>query len=194
MAYLLRGTNLGNCHCHGVCPCNVDLPPSGPEAGCKGWMVLHISEGHKDDVDLSGVNVALVYSFPGKPSEGNWKIGIVADTDSSDEQAQALEAIFTGKDGGPWGDFAGLFGDYLGLKRARVTFSDGDAPSASVEGSGELTFEPLRDMQGQQTVLRNAVFAMGPELKAGQSSGHVEVFDMSFDAAWGELTEVEFAS
>jgi hypothetical protein len=58
-----------------------------------------------------------------RPSAGDWRIGIIADTDSSDEQVAALETIFTGKDGGPWGKFAGLFSEYLGLHRARVTYS-----------------------------------------------------------------------
>ena len=194
MAYLLRGTNLGNCHCHDICPCNVDMEPNGPGGECRGWMVMHISEGHKDDVDLSGLDVALVYTIPGRPSGGGWRIGIIADTETSDDQAEALEAIFTGKDGGPWGDFSGLFSDYMGLERASVTYSDGETPTASVQGAGELTFEPLRDMQGNPTVLTNSAFGMGPELGMGKGSGHVETFGLSFDSAWGELTQVEFAS
>jgi hypothetical protein len=157
-------------------------------------MVMHIDEGHKDDVDLSGLDVALVYTIPGQPSAGGWRIGIIADTGASDEQAEALEAIFTGKDGGPWGDFSGLFSDYMGLERASVTYSDGETPTASVQGAGELTFEPLRDMQGNPTVLTNSAFGMGPELGMGKGSGHVETFGLSFDSAWGELTQVEFAS
>lgn len=54
------------------------------------------------------------------------------------------------------GDFAGLFGTYWGLERARVSFSDGETPSASVEGHGELSFEPFPDFAGNQTVLANS--------------------------------------
>ena len=194
MAYLLRGIYLGNCHCHDICPCNVDLRPNGPGGECRGWLVLNIREGHKDDVDLSGQTVALFYTFPDKPSAGNWQIGIIADTEASDEQASALEAIFTGKDGGPWGDFAGLFGNYLGLERAGVTFSDGETPSATVDGHGELTFEPFRDFTGTPTTLVKSAFGMSPNLGLGQGSGHVEAFGISFDSTWGETAEVEFAS
>jgi len=193
MAYLLRGTALGNCNCHDVCPCNLDLRPNGPGNECRGWLVLSIREGHKDNVDLSGANVALVYTFPDRPSAGTWRVGIIADTGASDEQATAFEAIFTGKDGGPWGDFAGLFSEYMGLERARVSYSDGETPSASVEGSGELTFEPFRDMKGKPTMLVDSVFGMGPRLGMGRGSGRVEAFGLSFDSTWGELTEVEWA-
>ena len=175
-------------------PCNMNLRPNGPGDECFGWMVLHIREGNKDDVDTAGVNVALVYTIPGVPGDGEWRVGIVVDTEASDEQAAALEAIFSGKAGGPWGDFAGLFAEFMGLQRARVTFSDGETPTASVEGHGELTFEPFRDMAGKPTMLMNSVFGMGPELGMGQGSGHVEAFGLSFDSKWGELTEVEFAS
>jgi hypothetical protein len=194
MAYLLRGTTLGNCNCHDVCPCNVDLRPNGPDDDCRGWLVLHIDEGHKDDVDLSGVNVALVYTFPDRPSSGDWRVGIVADTSCSDEQVAALETIFTGKDGGPWGAFSGLFSEYLGLARASVSYSDGETPRASVEGYGDLTFEPFRDMEGKPTMLVDSPFGMGPKLGMGRGSGHVEAFGVSFDSTWGELTDVEWAS
>jgi hypothetical protein len=194
MPYLLRGTTLGNCHCHDICPCNMDLRPNGPGEECRGWLVFHIREGHKDDVDLSGVNVALVYTFPDKPSAGDWRVGIIADSESSDEQVAALETIFTGKDGGPWGAFSGLFSDYLGLQRARITYSDGDSPTASVEGAGGLTFEPYRNMESQPTMLVDSAFGMGPRLGMGKGSGHVDALGVSFDAAWGELSEVEWAS
>lgn len=179
---------------HDVCPCNVDLRPNGPGNECNGWLVLSIREGHKDDVDLSGVNLAIVYTIPDRPSAGNWRVAIIVDTDPSDEQAEALEAIFGGKDGGPWGEFAGLFSDWMGLERARVTYSDGETPSASVEGSGELSFEPMRDMEGKPTLLVNSAFGFSPNLGMGRGSGHVEAVGLSFDSEWGELTEVEFAS
>ena len=63
-----------------------------------------------------------------------------------------------------------------------------------MEGAGELSFEPHRDMEGKPTVLLNSAFGMGPELGMGRGSRHVETFGLSFDSDWGELTEVEFAS
>ena len=125
---------------------------------------------------------------------GDWRVGIIADTDSSEEQVSALETIFTGKDGGPWGAFSGLFSEYLGLERARVTYSDGESPTASVDGCGELMFEPFRNMEGKPTTLVDSAFGMGPKLGMGRGSGYVEAFGLSFDSSWGELSEVECAS
>jgi hypothetical protein len=75
-----------------------------------------------------------------------------------------------------------------------LTFSDGEAPTASVEGHGELTFEPFRDFAGTPTTLVSSAFGMSPNLGLGKGSGHVEAFGISFDSAWGETAEVEFAS
>jgi hypothetical protein len=59
----------------------------------------------------------------------------------------------------------------MGLQRARVGFSDSDTPTGSVEGSGELSFEPLRDMQGNPTMLVNSAFGMGPNSAWGAARG-----------------------
>jgi hypothetical protein len=82
----------------------------------------------------------------------------------------------------------------VGLQRARVTYSDGETPTASVEGFGELTFEPYRDMEGKPTVIVDSAFGMAPRLGMGKGSGHVDAFGVSFDSTWGELSEVEWAS
>jgi hypothetical protein len=193
VAYLLRGSGMNNCHCHDICPCNVDLKPNGPGGECKGAFVLSIREGTKDDVDLSGVNAAMVYTLPDKPSGGNWRIGIVVDSKASDEQTSALEAIFRGQEGGVFGDFSGLYAEFLGVERAPVTYSDGETPKASIGGSSKLAFEALRDGEGTPTKLVNASFGFGTEIIIGSGSGHVEAFGISFDSVWGEITEFEFA-
>ena len=53
---------------------------------------------------------------------------------------------------------------------------------------------PFGDFSGTPTILVNSAFGMGPNLGVGRGSGHVEAFGISFDSAWGETTEVEFAS
>jgi hypothetical protein len=191
MSYLLRGTGLGNCHCHDICPCNVDLRPNGPGGECKGLFVINIREGNKDEIDLSGVNVVMVYTIPDIPSAGNWRVGLIVDSGASDQQASALESIFRGQEGGIFGDFSGLYGEFMGVQRARVTYSNGETPSATIEGTGDASFEPLRDMEGKPTVLLNAAFAMGPELVVGKGSGHIDAFGLSFDSSWGELSQIE---
>src|SRR5438093_493376 len=119
MAYRLSGTMVTGCECTGpLCPCNVDGTPNTANGTCQGVIVLGIKSGNLDDLDLSGVDAALLYTIPGNPSGGAWKFGLVVDETADDEKVQALERIFRGDEGGMWGDFSGLVGEWLGTERA----------------------------------------------------------------------------
>ena len=194
MAYTIAGTYVAACNCKLVCPCPVDGPPTGANDQCTGMLVFATREGNLDDVDLSGVNFALYNFFPSNLTGGNWKVGIVVDEGASEEQAQAVERILSGQEGGPFGDFAPMIGEYLGMERAAVTFSDGDAPAGEVAGKTKFTFEPFRGLDGSPTTERNAMFGFAPEFRIGRASGQSNAFGLSFDANYGELAEFEFST
>src|SRR5919199_120491 len=137
MAYKISGTMVTGCDCTGpLCPCNVDATPNTPSGECQGVIVVGVESGNLDDLDLAGTDFALVYTIPGNPSGGNWKAGLVIDDGASDEQAQALERIIQGKEGGMWGEFAPLIGEFFDTQRGSVSVSDGDAPAGSVARVG----------------------------------------------------------
>jgi hypothetical protein len=194
MAYTIAGTYVASCNCKLICPCPVDGPPTGADDQCTGAAVFTIREGNLDDVDLSGVNFGFYNLFPSNLSAGNWKVGIVVDEGASDEQARALEQILSGQAGGPFGEFAPLFGEYLGMERASVTFSDGDAPSGEVAGKTSITFEPFRGLDGSPTTEKNAMFGFAPEFGIGRTSGQSNAFGLSFDANYGELADYMFST
>ena len=148
MAWRMSGTYVANCSCQLICPCPVDATPTGPDGTCRGVLVFHVKDGNLDDTDLSGTTFALCNEFPSNLTAGNWKVGIVVDEAASDEQAGAIEKILKGGEGGPFADFAALYGDWLGVERAKVSFSNGDAPSGSV-GEVNFKFEPLDGPQGR---------------------------------------------
>jgi hypothetical protein len=195
MAYRLLGTMVTGCECTGpLCPCNVDQAPNTANGTCQGVVMLGIREGDLDDLDLSGIDAALVYTIPGNPSGGGWTIGLVVDESASEETAQALERIFRGDEGGMWGAFAPLVGQWLGLERAAVAVSGGESPSGSVAGAGEIALEPFRDGEGNPTRVSNALFGMGPEFTIARASGAVDAFGISFEASYGDTHEFEWAS
>lgn len=194
MAYTIAGTYVAACNCKLVCPCPVDGPPTGANDQCTGAAVFAIRKGNLDDVDLGGVNFAFYNWFPSNLSSGNWKLGVVVDEGASDEQAQALERILSGQEGGPFGEFAPLIGDYLGMERAAVRFSNGDSGSGEVAGKTQFTFEPFRGLDGSPTIERNAMFGFAPEFRIGRASGTSNAFGLSFDANYGESAEFEFST
>ena len=195
MAWKISGTYLANCSCNLICPCPVDGPPISEDGQCHGHNVFHITEGSLDETDLSGVNVALVNLFPSNLTSGNWKLGIVVDEGASDEQASALERIFKGEEGGPFGDFVPLVGEWLGMERAEVTFSDGDTPSASV-GGDSYTFEPLDGPPGSgtQATVHNAMFGFAPEYRIGRAPGKMSNLGIEYDGNYAEAADFVFAS
>jgi hypothetical protein len=195
MAWKIAGTYVANCSCNLICPCPVDGPPTSDDGQCRGHLVFDIADGNLDDTDLSGVTVALVNHFPSNLTAGGWKLGIVVDEGASDEQANALERIFKGDDGGPFAEFAALTDEWLGMERATVSFSDGDRPSASI-GESSMTFEPLEGPPGSgtQPTVRNAIFGFAPEFRIGRAPGKMSNLGIEFDAIYGETADYEFAS
>jgi hypothetical protein len=173
----------------------VDGPPTSDDGRCHGIAVFQIADGNLDDTDLSGVNLGLVNLFPSNLTSGNWKLGIFVDENASDEQANALERIVQGEEGGVFEQFAALTDEWLGMERGAVTFSDGDQPTASI-GDSTTTFEPLTGAEGSgtQTTVHNAAFGFAEEFRVGHAPGKVSVFGMDFETIYGESADYEFSS
>jgi hypothetical protein len=193
MSWEMSGKYVGNCNCQLICPCPVDGVPTGPNGECRGVNVFHIANGKLDDTDLSGVNFAFCNWFPSNLTGGGWKVGVVVDEGASDAQASALESILRGQAGGPFADFAALYGEFLGVERASVTFSDGDSPSASVAGSS-YALEPLPGPGGGITTVKNAMFGFAPEFQIGKASGRSDLFGLEFEGVYAESADYTFAS
>lgn len=193
MAWSMSGTYLANCSCRLVCPCPVDGTPTGPGDTCEGAGVFHIDQGELDGTDLSGLDVALVNNFPSNISAGNIRIGIVVSDAASDDQADALERIFKGNEGGPFGDLSALYGDWLGTDRAAISFSGGAEPSFSI-GDSSVSFEPLKGPDGSDTTVKAAAFGFAPEFRIGRGRGSVSALGVSYDGVYGETADFEFSS
>jgi hypothetical protein len=194
MAWRIAGSYVATCSCNLICPCPVDGPPTSEDGQCHGFLVFSIKEGSVDDTDVSGVNVALYNLFPSNLTAGNWKVGLVIDEGASDEQASALERVFKGELGGPFGELSNLYGEYLGTERDSVTYSDGDTPSASIGSASEATFEPLAGHAGSPTTVKGAMYGFAPEYKVGKGSGKSDRFGLSFDPNYAEAADFEFAT
>ncbi|MDQ0676099.1 hypothetical protein QFZ36_003660 [Pseudarthrobacter siccitolerans] len=194
MSWQMSGTYVGNCTCQLICPCPVDGQPTGPGGECRGFNVFHIVKGNLDDTDLSGVNFAFVNWFPTHLTAGGWKVGAVVDESASGAQVNALETILRGEAGGPFGDLAGLYGEWLGVERATVSFMDGERPSGSVSDKAQATFEPLPGPDGGVTTVKNAMYGFAPEFRVGKAPGRVDLFGLGFDGVYGETADFMFAT
>jgi hypothetical protein len=196
MTWRMKGEWLATCSCQILCPCPVDGPPSGADGQCRGSGVFHISEGDADGTDLSGVTVAMIYNAPSNFSGGNLRMGIVVDPSVDDKKAALVERIFRGEDGGPFGQFVPLIGEWLGMERAPVSYAGGTSQTREATiGNNKLTVEGFVGGDGKPTLIQNAMMAWRAEgYEPGKASGRFSHLGVEYDSIYGEFSEFEFAS
>lgn len=194
MSWEMSGTYVGNCTCQLICPCPVDGMPTGPDGECRNLNVFHIEKGNFDDTDLSGVDFAFVGWFPKNLTAGGWRVGVIVAESASETQVSALETILRGQAGGPFGDFAGLYGEWLGLERGAVAFTAGERPVGAVSDKAKVEFEPLPGPDGGSTTMKNAMYGFAPEFRIGRGPGRVALFGQEYDGIYGETSDFTFAS
>lgn len=93
--WYLEGPAYGNCNCDWCCPCQFEALPS--EGHCQGFEAVRIDKGHFGAVDLSGLNMAMFYAWPGPIFEGKGQLQAVIDERADESQRQALLDITSGK-------------------------------------------------------------------------------------------------
>ena len=94
--WYIEGEVYGNCNCDYGCPCQFEAAPT--DGTCRGFEVLRIDKGHFEDVNLSGLKIAMFYAWPGPISEGKGELQAVIEENANEEQRSALETILHGKE------------------------------------------------------------------------------------------------
>jgi hypothetical protein len=111
MSWRIRGRYFESCNCDPICPCRrIDGVSGGRSTHgvCMGVLSWLIEEGAAGDTDLSGLPVALALRYSDDEPGSPWTWVLYLDVRATDEQRDALEAIFTGRLGGdadshfPW--------------------------------------------------------------------------------------------
>jgi hypothetical protein len=92
--WYVEGVEFGNCACDWCFPCQAGAPSS--RGNCAGFEVVHIDRGHFGHVALAGLNMALLYAWPGPLLEGDGKIVPIIDERASAAQRAALATILLG--------------------------------------------------------------------------------------------------
>ncbi len=161
MAYRLQGSLLEVCTCKILCPCWVGEDPDLGD--CKSAMAWHFDQGTIDGVDVAGRTIGLACFIPGNVLDGNWRVTMFIDDGATEEQAEAIQAVYSGDKGGPIVDLIQLVGEVTSVERVPIVFE-------VVEGKGTLKLgdvahaelEPYRSATGEVTTLTNTVFSTVP--------------------------------
>ncbi len=125
MAWRLEGTYFENCNCDVLCPCGASslVLPADKER-CQVVLAYHVERGEIEGVDVSDRTVLVVADTPAQMSDGNWRVGLIMDDGTSEEQTQALGGVFGGQKGGPMEMVASLIGEMLGVEHAPIEYEN----------------------------------------------------------------------
>ena len=93
--WYIEASEFGTCNCDYGCPCQFEADPT--HGNCRGFEALHIEKGHYGEIDLTGINIAMFYAWPGLISEGKGELQVIIDESANPEQRQALETVMHGK-------------------------------------------------------------------------------------------------
>lgn len=156
MAWHVTGKFHELCSCNFFCPCW--FGPATPDQGwCSGALVFDIDRGNADGLDLSGRAVVFVADWPGDFWAGNGTARLYLDDRASPEQRRALEAIFSGKKGGPLEPvMSGVVSQWLPAKSVPIALSWGDATTGSIGGAGTIVSQRMKGGAGQPAVIEGA--------------------------------------
>ncbi len=156
MAWNLRGSYVETCSCELMCPCNLSFDHGATYDFCRATLAFEIRDGEIDGTDIGGLNIVAIIDTPKVMTDGNWRLGVFVDERASDEQADKLVQVFTGRLGGPMAGLAPLVGEVLGVERVpidvvhdglRHSVRIGDAVDFEIEDIvpfGVDTGEPVR--------------------------------------------------
>ena len=157
----LEGKYFESCTCDLVCPCIFLAPPT--KGFCEAFVCWNIEKGHKDDVDLSGLNVAAWLHAPGALTDGGWKLALYIDEKASDDQKNAITELWGGKAGGHLAVIASLVGEIMGVHSAKIDIKNtAKRKELTVEGVGEVKLNALEGEDGGDVTVNNHPLAVAP--------------------------------
>ena len=125
-AWHIRGSYFESCNCDPICPCRrIDGAAGGRSTHgiCTGVLSWLIEEGAATGTDLAGLTVALAIRYDDDEPGSPWTWVLYLDERGTDEQLEALEAIFAGELGGdalthfPW---AWKESELVGVRRVAI--------------------------------------------------------------------------
>lgn len=196
MGFSVKGDYFETCNCSVSCPC-IWLGAATNDS-CDVLFAWHVSEGHKEDVDLSGLNAVMAVHSPKQMTDGNWKVALYLDDRATPQQSEALGAVFSGGAGGHLAALGPLIGEVVGVVPASISFTrKGRSLKATVGAALSMEAEEFVGMDGSQpAVITNPLMGAVPQpvtqAKAGVISYH-DHWDADFSGTNSFVTNFAYA-
>lgn len=95
--------------------------------------------------------------------QGGWRALVYVDDQATQEQQDALLAVFTGRLGGAIADLASLIGEVVGVERVPITFTvEGGKGTLAIGQNVQAELVPLTGPTGEATTLHESIFSTIP--------------------------------
>jgi hypothetical protein len=191
-SWQISGDYFESCSCEFVCPCVASNMSAMPTKGsCSVGLAFHIDRGHYGDVQLDGLNFALLVFTPGvMGTPASWKVGLILDERSDEKQGEAITAIASGQGGGPMANLGPLLGEFLGVERASIDYQkDGLKRSVKIAEKLDLAIEAVESAvkPGEPVQITNTLHPANSTLALAKASrAHLNGFGLSWDDASGK--------
>ena len=185
LVYDLQGTLLEACSCGVLCPCWIGEDPDG--GSCDAFVAYRFDAGTIRGVDVGGLSMVNVVRIPGNVlTPGSWRIVMFLDERATDEQFQAITDAYSGKLGGPLADLAGLVGEVIDVRRAKISHEiKGGTGTLQIEDFLSAEMSPFTAADGTTTTLRDSVFSTVPGSPAYVSKASTHTVNLpEFGMVW----------
>ncbi len=196
----LKGELTLSCSCTVFCPCVLSLGEHPPtEDRCQTWAAVRIDQGRYNDVDLSGLNAAVMIEIPGLMSRGNWTAALFVDENASIHAVKGLTRIFTGKVGGSTHLLSILVGSFLGVRQAPIRYhTEGQTRFVTIDKIVEGVITPVPGKAKDQNVtIRNSGYWIAPDVtiaKADKSRFRAFGRNWNFTGRSAEICQIDWGN
>ena len=174
MSFRVSGDYFESCTCD--VSCNCIFLGQATQDHCDVVIGWHITDGQRDQLDLRGLNAAMVIRSPKRMLDGNWQVAVYLDERATQQQTEALGAIFSGQAGGHLAALGPLIGKVAGVTSAPITFESHDGKRHLAVGTvieGEIA--ELQGGDGKTApVISNAPFGALPQPVRQGRAEHVQ--------------------
>jgi hypothetical protein len=197
MSWTLKGSYAETCSCELMCPCNLSFDHGATYDYCRATLAFHIRQGEIEGTDVSGCKAVFIIDTPKVMTDGNWKLGVFIDDRATDEQAEKLTRVFTGRLGGPMEALGPLVGELLGVERVPIEIVD-DGLRHSVRVGDAIDFEiedivPFGVETGEPARLTGIFHPVGSTLTAAEAKrSRINAFGIEYEGKTG-LSTSEFS-
>jgi hypothetical protein len=197
MSWNLRGSYAETCSCELMCPCNLTFTHGATYDYCRATLAFNIREGEIEGTDVAGRKVVAIIDTPKVMTDGNWKLGVYIDDQSTDEQFDKLVQVFGGQLGGPMAGLAPLVGEIVGIERAAIEMDDKDLLH-SVRVGDSIDFEvqdivPFGKEDGVPVRFDGMFHPAGANLTMAEAQrSRINAFGISYEGKTG-LSTADFS-